>query len=140
MFILPFIHEIVNQGLLRVHTIKVLTVGGRDLWQERDGLKLNKDILNPNDIYARGKPIRVDKQMRFCAVDAEKTRITDFYTWNELDAEDRETYCWRTFVYLAADKECWLTIPDTEKLGSYLVRDIVKIILDKKEFAHTKVI
>ncbi len=140
MFILPFIHEVVNQGPLQVHSIKVLTVGGRELWEEKDGLKINKDVLNPNDIYARGKPIKMDKSMRLCAVDTTKTSVTDFYTWNELALEDRETFCWRTFTYLATDKECWLTIPDTEKLGKYAVRDIVENILEKKEFVHTKVI
>ncbi len=140
MFILPFIHEVVNQGSLQVHSIKMLTVGGHELWEEKDGLIINKDILNPNDIYARGKPIKMDKLMHLCAVDTTKTSVTDFYTWNELSLEDSETFCWRTFTYLAADKECWLAIPDTERLGKYSVRTIVENILEKNEYVHTKVI
>jgi hypothetical protein len=86
MFILPFIHEVTVQAPLTVHTIKLLTVGGKDIWEEADNLKINKDILNPNDIYTKSKPIKLDRALRLCAVDANKTSVADFYKWNELTA------------------------------------------------------
>jgi hypothetical protein len=132
MFILPFIHEVVSQATLDVHTIKVLTIGGRDIWEEADGLNINKDILNPNDIYAKSKPIKFDKALRLYRVDTAKTQIADFYKWNELSGTDRDTFCWRSFVYLVADNNSWLTIPESEKLGKYLVSDIVRAIIEKK--------
>ena len=132
MFILPFIHEVVSHAPLDVHTIKLLTIGGRDIWEEADGLKINKDILNPNDIYAKSKPIKLDKALRLYAVDTSKTNIADFYKWNEISGTDRETFCWRSFVYLVADNDSWLTIPASERLGKYMVNDIVRAIIEKK--------
>jgi hypothetical protein len=132
MFILPFIHETTAQAPLTVHTIKLLTVGGRDIWEEADNLTVNKDILNPNDIYAKSKPVKFDRALRLCAVDTARTQVADFYKWNELPATDAETFCWRTFVYVASDNDNWLTIPATEKLGKYIVRDIVRAIIEKK--------
>jgi hypothetical protein len=132
MFILPFIHEVTAQAPLTVHTIKMLTVGGQDIWEEADNLKINKDILNPNDIYTKSKPIKLDKTLRLCAVDTNKTPVADFYKWNELAADDRDTFCWRTFVYIASDNDSWLAIPVTEMLGKYQVRDIVREIMQKK--------
>jgi hypothetical protein len=132
MFILPFIHKITVQAPLTVHTIKFLTVGGKDIWEEDNGLKIVKDILTPNDIYTKSKPVKFDKALRLCAVDTDRTQIADFYKWNELAATDTDTFCWRTFVYVASDNDSWLTIPATEKLNKYAVRDIVRAIIEKK--------
>jgi hypothetical protein len=132
MFILPFIHEIIIQRQLTVHTIKVLTVGGQDIWEEADNLKINKDILNPNDIYAKSKPVRFDKALRLCAVDTNRTPVSDFYRWNELSSSESDIFCWRTFTYIVSDNDGWLAIPSIEKLGRYSIRDIIRTIIEKK--------
>jgi phage tail protein X len=51
MFIVPFIHKVVTQNNLQINVFKVLTIGGSELWEEENGLNIDKDILNPNDIY-----------------------------------------------------------------------------------------
>lgn len=132
MFILPFIHEVVPQTAFQVNVIKILTIGGQTLWEEENKLHIDKDILNPNDIYRKSTPIKFDKQLQLCEVDITKTNILDFYKWKELDISDNETFCWRTIVHLANGKECWLNIPDSEKIGNYKLKDIITRIMEKK--------
>jgi hypothetical protein len=132
MFILPFIHEVVPQNSFQVNIIKVLTVGGQSLWEELGKLDLDKDILNPNDIYRKSAPIQFDRNLQLCLVDTTKTHILDFYKWKELDFSDKETFCWRTYIHLANDSESWLNIPNTEMLGNYRLKDIIEKIIEKK--------
>jgi len=133
MLILPFIHNKVKQNSIQIHSIKVLTVGGREIWEENNKLNLDKDILNPNDIYRTGLPIKFDKQLQLCEVDITKTNINDFYKWDEIDYEDREMFCWRTYIYLNGDDNSnWLEIPVSEMLGKYYIKDLVDKIMKKK--------
>jgi hypothetical protein len=133
MLIIPFIHNVVNQNSIQIHTIKVLTIGGRGIWEEDNSLNLDKDILNPNDIYRKGTTIKFDKELQICEVNSEKTKITDFYKWDEIAFEDTETFCWRTYVYLSGNGSAnWLDIPTSEILGKYKIRDLIAKIIQKK--------
>ena len=133
MLIIPFIHNLVDQNSIQIHTIKVLTIGGRGIWEEDNSLNLDKDILNPNDIYRKGTTIKFDKQLQICEVNTEKTKITDFYKWDEIAFEDTETFCWRTYVYLSGNGSAnWLDIPISEILGKYKIRDLIAKIIQKK--------
>jgi hypothetical protein len=133
MLILPFIHNTVNNNNFEVNIIKVLTLGGQTLWEEKNTLHIDNDILNPNDIYRKSSPIKYDKTLQLCEVDTDKTNISDFYKWEEIALEDSETFCWKTYYYFTgSNRQCWLEPPDTEKLGKYNVRDLIKTIVQKK--------
>ncbi len=134
MLILPFIHNVVtNNKYFNVNTIKLLTVGGQNLWEEKNTLHIDNDILNPNDIYRKSSPIKYDKKLQLCEVDVEKTNISDFYKWDELPLNDTETFCWKTYYYLSGSNDiCWLEAPDTERIGSYNIKDLIKTIVQKK--------
>jgi len=133
MFIVPFIHKVVTQNNLQINVFKVLTIGGSELWEEENGLNIDKDILNPNDIYRGKKLIKLNKHINLCEVDVEKTKIDDFYMWQDIEFENKETFCWRTFMYLTdLAGSNWLEIPETEKLGNVTVRDLIKVIIQKK--------
>jgi hypothetical protein len=133
MFIVPFIHNIVDQATIKINVIKILTIGGKILWEEKNSLDIDKDILNPNDIYKKNKIIKYDKVTQLCEVDITKTNISDFYKWDEIDINDNETFCWRSYIYLTGvDGIIWLNIPETEKLGKYLVKDLIMAIILKK--------
>jgi hypothetical protein len=133
MFIVPFTHDIVDQNTIKINIVRILTIGGSALWEENNSLHLDNDILNPNDIYRRNKPLKFNKNTYLCEVDCEKTNISDFYKWEEIELNDSETFCWRTYIYLTgSDNMTWLDIPETEKINNYLVRDIVRAIIQKK--------
>lgn len=133
MFIVPFIHKVVNQNTLQINVIKILTIGGSELWEEDNGLNIDKDILNPNDIYRTKLQVKLNKQVGLYEVDCDKTNISDFYLWEDIEPDNKDTFCWRSFIYLADNAGSnWLEIPETEKLGKFLVRDLIKAIVQKK--------
>ncbi len=133
MLILPFIHNTVTQNNIQVHTIKFLTIGGQKIWEEDNSLKLDEDVLNSNDIYRKGPIIKFDKQLQLCEVDMEKTKVSDFYKWDEISVEDVDTFCWRMYIYLTGNNgDNWLDISASEMLGNYSVKALINKILQKK--------
>jgi hypothetical protein len=108
MLIVPYIHKVTNQNNINIHSIRILTIGGKQIWEEKDSLNIDKDILNPNDIYRKNDIIKIDKKLILCEVDMEKTNINDIYKWSEIDINDNETFCWRDYIYfIGNDNENW---------------------------------
>lgn len=126
MFIIPFIHKTKQLNAITIHVIHVLTIGGTTLWKESPTLSLEKDILHPNGIYLKGKPIPW-KDVYFCSVDTEKTEMNDFYQWTELPKEN-DLFCWRTFYTFGDKSKCdsWLPVPS--QLEPYSCQDLFHII------------
>ena len=132
MLIVPYIHKVTNQNNINIHSIRILTIGGKQIWEEKDSLNIDKDILNPNDIYRKNDIIKIDKKLILCEVDMEKTNINDIYKWSEIDINDNETFCWRDYIYfIGNDNENWLNIPKNEKLGDVNINKIISSIIDK---------
>jgi hypothetical protein len=132
MFILPFIHKVTSQPSFDINIIKFFTVGGDSIWEEEKGLRIDKDILNPNDIYRKGKPIKIDENLKLYEVDLTKTNVSEFYKWEEIDVNDKETFCWKTYYILTGkDNISWLDIPEDNKIGKYKLTDLVKTIVKK---------
>lgn len=123
MLIIPFIHRIVNEKNMNVHNIRILTIGGRYLWEESGDIN---DILNQNGIYCNN--IQSDS-IYLCEVDTEKTNVNDIYKWSEIDINDTETFCWKDYIYFVGkNNECWLNIPKSEQLGNTNVNTILQLI------------
>lgn len=130
MFIVPFIHKkMSDNNQFNIHIITILTVGGKELWEEDDSLDIDNDILIPNDIY-RKNDIIVDNTLRLCEVDSNKTAVDDFYKWSEININDRDRFCWRSFVILLNKKENWLNVPQTISLSTIKLSSITAKILD----------
>jgi hypothetical protein len=120
MIIIPFIHRVKQIAQMQISVFQLLTVGGTMPWKEDDHLDIEQDILEPNGIYLKGKPIRLNHTY-LCPVDTDKTNLTDFYQWNEISSDDHDTFCWRTF-YIAgesSDYRGWLPIPSKEGFGPH---------------------
>jgi hypothetical protein len=117
-----------------VNVIKILTIGGKYLWEESDGLSIEADILEPNGIYIVDTPNCIFHSSRqtyyLCKVDIHKTALNEFYNWNEISITDEETFCWKSYTQLMDnDKNTWLSIPDTVMIGDMKVSTILDIIL-----------
>ena len=68
-----------------------------------------------------------------CEVDIGRTKIEDFYKWEEINLNDSEIFCWKTYYYFTdTNKISWLEIPDSEKMGKYKIKEIIKKITQKK--------
>lgn len=133
MFIVPFIHKITQEPNLAIHSITLLTVGGKHLWEENNSLNIDEDILNPNDIWRKGTVLTPDKVLKLCEVDTDKTITTDFYKWNEISINDEETFCWRSYIYLLGAKgESWLNVPKSERIGNVDLNKLISAIIHRK--------
>ena len=133
MFIVPFIHKVTTHNDINVNVIKLLTVGGKNLWEENDSLNVDNDILTPNDIYRTGNIIKLGKKVQLCEVDINKTNIGDFYKWEELDINDRDTFCWRTFIILLGNNGSnWLDTSAYDVLDGYSVKEFSRAISSRK--------
>lgn len=133
MLILPYTHSIVNNNNLDVNIIRILTIGGKTLWEENNSLHIDNDILNSNDIYRKTIPIKFDNNLYLCEIDIEKTNISEFYKWEEISINDTDTFCWKTYYYFTgSNKISWLDIPDSERLSNYKVKDLIRVIVQKK--------
>ena len=127
MFIIPFIHKKIQQQM-PIHQYHILTVGGTTLWAEESLIRtIEADHLHPNGIYLVSKAV-LKGDIAYCQVDMHKTNMTDFYTWNELPIEDKETFCWRTFYTFGSKESSWLPISNEKCLGPYPCQDLFDMI------------
>jgi hypothetical protein len=134
MFIIPYIRNVTTYNNILVNVIKILTIGGKYLWEEGKNFDINTDILEPNDIFVKNPPkIAPLLSLHYlCEVDTTKTSLNDFYKWDELSITDEETFCWRSYTYLTdIDSNMWLPIPDTTTLSGCKVSDIISAILSQ---------
>jgi hypothetical protein len=134
MFIIPYIRKTTTHNNVLVNVIKILTVGGRYLWEEPDELNICKDALEPNGIFITTTPYTIPylASCYLCEVDPIKTTLTDFYKWEELPITDEETFCWKTYTHLTdSDKNTWLPIPNMNLLSNYKVSSIISAILNQ---------
>lgn len=130
MFIVPYIYKVTKENNVQVHTIQLLTVGGRTLWEEDASLDLDHDILEPNDLYRKGEVKKIGQNLLLCEVDTEKTNIHDFYQWKEIPIDDDATFCWKPYFYLLGEKEdSWLPVPRQEKIGHHSVHSMIEHII-----------
>ena len=135
MFIVPFTHNIVKQkqNNINIHTVKILTIGGRQLWEENSKLDIDNDILIPNDIYRIGDIKKLGKNIKLCQVDSSKTNMNDYFKWEEININDNDTFCWRTYIQIIDNNNHnWLNIPDSETIGRVLLRNILSTIINTK--------
>ena len=133
MFIIPFIHKVCTHNDINVNVIKILTIGGKNLWEENDSLNIHTDILTPNEIFITGNIIKFDEKVQLCEVDLKKTNVNDFYKWEEINVNDRDTFCWRTFIILLGNNGSnWLDTSAYDVLDGYSVKDLSSAISSRK--------
>lgn len=92
-------------GEIDVYRFQLLLAGGKyiieEQYQEKDAIKWYISILEQQGIIVANS-----KQQKYkgdiyiwLEVDSEKTPISEFTMWNELDKEDNESLAWKTFYY-----------------------------------------
>lgn len=113
---------------MTIHRIKILTIGGSMAWEEDTISLIEESVLHPNGIYLTSEPTQIH-HLLFCEVDPQKTDLHDFYTWDEINQLDQETFCWRTFYMMESNQKRWLSMPSKEKLGPYPCKELCERIL-----------
>jgi hypothetical protein len=100
-------------GEFDLYTIHFLLAGGKYLIEEKydgqDPISWYTEILKQQDIIVTATKQQKYKGTNYIwmEVDPEKTPISEFTTWSEVDPTDMETLAWRKVHYpLKNRKEC----------------------------------
>jgi hypothetical protein len=102
-------------GSIDLYKIQLLLLGGKYLLEEShdgpDPITWYRGILEQQDIYIHQGKQQVWKGQTiiWMEVDTEKTVISEFTAWNELEKTDTESLAWKTFLYpcqAGTTKEC----------------------------------
>lgn len=94
---------------ITVYRIRLMCQGGKTPWTEEQ--QPIDDVLHPNGIFAKKtkKVTLTNKQECILAeIDTNKTDMSSMYDWHEIDVNDSETLCWRTFTVGLSGKTVWL--------------------------------
>lgn len=112
------------------HIIKKIHIlcEGDYLWEETD-INIEKDILEPNELFPFKPPILKDNAV-WVHIDHKKTNIKSMFNWREISlANTNTTLSWRTFIFIDNNtNEQWLTCPGNMILGNMNLVDIAREI------------
>jgi hypothetical protein len=118
MYIVPFIIKTNTLNLMKITSIKLLTIGGHSLWEEYTTATV-ETILTINDLHMSDLHTLTlstsEKECHLCEIDTDKTNMDDFYKWDELNPHT-DTFCWRTFYLIGNDHDStsWLPMSDSD--------------------------
>lgn len=114
MIVAPFTYTTFQtEKGINIHRIQLLCQGGSQPWVEE--AQPIKDVLEPNGIYSKQTTeIKLPNNQNcvLALVDTKKTDMSSMYTWHELDINDEENLCWRTFTFGTSGQTLWLPFPN----------------------------
>lgn len=101
MKVLPFILKQKQAALHMTNLCLFLAHGGRSFWQTEEAIvsdkTLQEDYLLPNGMIP--KRIFATNHLIYVWIDEEKTKLNDFYTWEEAYKHPQRPECWRSFYF-----------------------------------------
>jgi hypothetical protein len=101
MKVLPFILKQKQASLSMTNLCLFLSHGGRSFWQTEESTlsqqELEHEYLLPNGLIP--KKIFSANNLFYVWIDAEKTKLDDFYTWEEAYKHPEKPECWRSFYF-----------------------------------------
>lgn len=112
-----------------IYRIRLMCQGGKIPWIEES--QAIDDILHPNGIFAKKihkSTININQECILAEIDTCKTDMTTMYDWHEIDANDQETLCWRTFTFGVSGKTVWL--PPLKNECTPIINAIYKYYVD----------
>lgn len=112
MKVLPFYLKQKTGQLQMTNLTVFLSSAGKNLWQTEEQTlsekQLREDYLEPNGFVV--KKIKLIQQMYFVEIDPEKTKLEDFYKWDETFKLQQRVECWRSFYFFKdATNADWFT-------------------------------
>ena len=109
MKLIPFILKKSSVPKLKVYKITVfLAHGGQSVWEVDDDSSLDQH-LESNGLFLEKTFQKGD--YIYCKINTEKTRLSDFYMWEEIqeDSTKKLFECWRSYYYFfdSSNAEWW---------------------------------
>jgi hypothetical protein len=106
MKLVPFIHRQKQVNSFWVSELQLfLSHAGRSVWKtEEPGSLPSKTILEeycePNGFFIKNVHMDTQQNIAYVEIDPEKTKLCDFYTWEEALQQSTKPECWRTFFFM----------------------------------------
>lgn len=100
MKILPFFLQKRQTHLKQTRLCVFLAHAGKALWSAEEPLtesQLVNDYLEPNGIPH--KRIVITGSLALVEIDFEKTKLSDFYTWEEALTHPQRPECWKSYYF-----------------------------------------
>lgn len=122
MKVLPFVLKEIQGRKLKTYRLSVFFAnGGHSLWEVD-----HENDLEMNEIYT--VKIIKEKNIYFCQVDPTRTRLEEFYSWEEIqeDPKKKSLECWRDYYFFfdSSGGEWWspkgiheASIPELGNIG-----------------------
>lgn len=88
-----------------------LSHAGKSLWKtEESGMlsekQIREDYLDPNGLDAKHIVLDANAQAAWIYVDETKTKISEFYSWEEALASPQKPECWRNVYWMRDAQGC----------------------------------
>lgn len=110
MKLIPYF--LTNRPLKNLEGIRLslfLSSAGKSVWKtDEPGLLSEKDIrenyLEPNGFVVTKLVIEKQNQTAWIRIDQTKTKLSEFYTWEEALQSSSKPECWRHFYWMRDEK------------------------------------
>jgi hypothetical protein len=106
MKLVPFIHRQKQVNSFWVSELLLfLSHAGRGVWKtEEPGVLSSKTILEeycePNGFVVKNLHLDPQNNIAYIEIDSTKTKLSDFYTWEEALQQPTKPECWRPFFFM----------------------------------------
>lgn len=82
-----------------------LSYGGKSIWEtdtpnSLTSTEIQDEYCIPNELYPQSIHIDTKKHLAYIQIEKQKTKLSDFYTWDEVCLKIEKPECWRTFYFL----------------------------------------
>jgi hypothetical protein len=119
-----------------------LNHAGKSVWEsDSPGLlsiqQIRSEYCDPNGFVLENLWINKESQVAYLSINADKTSLSDFYTWEEALARVDKPECWRSFYFIQdQDSLIWWSPKDLiegEIQGLGNIQDSFEEILRSKD-------
>jgi len=143
MKFLPFFLTQKETELFRIWKLSVfLNHAGKSVWEsDLPGLlplhQIQSEYCDANGFVVDHIWIQKESQVAFICIDSNKTKLSEFYSWEEALARTDKPECWRSFYFVQDhDSLIWWSPKDLiegEIQGLGNIQDIFEEILRSKD-------
>lgn len=101
MKLVPFYLTVKNGSLHITKLSLFLSQAGKKLWESEEETLTKEELLEnylyPNDLH----PLRIHfaGKIVYIEIDSSKTKLNDFYTWEEAMKHPQKPECWRNYYF-----------------------------------------
>ena len=118
MKLFPYLLTKKEGTLTKTKLTVFLAQGGRRLWETNETTITQRELLEyylePNDLHA--DHIHFAKDIIYIKINPEKTKLDEFYSWEETNKMQQKPECWRNFYFFTDENNASWFSPKSSQL------------------------